>query len=258
MTSLTGPCPVCGHDRQFAFTATVLNKYDADFVHCDACDLLSAAEPHWLEEAYASSMSDIDTGVLARNWKVSRQVAGLLGSWFDNEAQYVDLAGGDGIFVRLMRDLGLDYYWDDPYTTNRFARGFELRRGTPHAAATAIEVIEHVPDPLTFLRESLAATQARALIVTTVLYDGAVPARDWWYYQFETGQHISFMTRRTLQTIARKLGLRLHSRGDLHVFADPALPSLPFRVATTRLRKVQLRAVSRGWTSLTGADSLAL
>ena len=154
-----------------------------------------------------------------------------------------------------MRDLGLDYYWDDPYTTNRFARGFEFNRGDTFAAATAIEVLEHVADPLTFLRAAFADTHARAVVATTTLYEGEVPPRDWWYYQFETGQHISFMTLRTLHVIADKLGCRLHSRGVLHAFAEPGLAALPFRLATSRLYVRQLRRVSRNWVSLTGSDS---
>lgn len=200
-------------------------------------------------------MSDLDTGVLARNWLLSRQIGGLLGAWFGNSPRFVDLAGGDGIFVRLMRDLGLDYYWDDPYTPNRFARYFDMEDGVDHAAATAIEVMEHVPDPIAFIRDSLVKTSAKALVLTTVLYEGEVPATDWWYYQFETGQHISFMTRNTLQVIADTLGCRLYSRGSLHVFARCDLSPVPFRLATSRLYERQLKWVSRHWVPLTGSDS---
>lgn len=248
-------CPVCGHQPRPAFSATLLGRHAADFTQCPHCGLVSALDPHWLDEAYSSPMSAIDTGVLARNWRLSRQIAALLGSWFDDQARYVDLAGGDGILVRLMRDLGLDFAWDDPYTSNRFARGFEHQPGQRYAAATAIEVLEHVPDPMSFLRDCVEATQARAVLTTTTLYAGEVPPSGWWYYQFETGQHITFMTRRTLELIADDLGMRLHSRGDLHVFADPDLPALPFRLAMSRLQPLQLRLVSRGWTPLTGPDS---
>jgi hypothetical protein len=43
---------------------------------------------------------------------------------------------------------------------------------------------------------------------------------DWWYYSFETGQHISFYQRRTFEVIADKLGLSFVSYGGLHVLTD--------------------------------------
>ncbi len=38
---------------------------------------------------------------------------------------FLDYAGGYGVFTRLMRDIGFDFYWHDPYTQNLFANGFE-------------------------------------------------------------------------------------------------------------------------------------
>jgi hypothetical protein len=76
--------------------------------------------------------------------------------------------------------------------------------------------------------EFVAATMKRfasnTLLFTTELYQGnTAPARDWWYYAFDTGQHISFFQRRTLEAMARKLNLRFVSMHGLHVFTERSL-----------------------------------
>lgn len=212
-------CPVCGAPMHAAFEAAVLRSYRVRYFQCDACGLIRTEEPYWLEEAYGDAIARTDTGIVQRNRVVCSRLAELILSHFDPCAAYLDLAGGYGLLVRLMRDQGFDFYWSDRYCSNLLARGFEADKARkPFAALTAFEVLEHVPDPLAFIADAMRDYSSNTLVFSTLLYEGkAVPPMDWWYYSFETGQHISFYQRRTFQLIAARLSLHFHSIRGLHI-----------------------------------------
>ncbi len=215
-------CPICGKQLKQIFVAKVLEKYDATYEQCDGCGFLKASEPHWLDEAYSSAIAATDTGLVARNIAISRKMAGILYFLFNErgEGRYLDVAGGYGMLVRLMRDLGFDFYWDDKYCENLFARGFQKKPdGDAYQAITAIEVMEHLVDPLSFVDEAINNSGADAIIFTTELYSGSAPRpEDWWYYSFSTGQHIGFFCRQTLEALAEKLGFYFVSSRGMHIF----------------------------------------
>ena len=217
-------CPVCQTRMAHAFEAQVLHKYTVQYWHCTGCGLLQSETPYWLDEAYGAAIAVADTGLVQRNIALAFKTAALLYGAFDARAPYVDVAGGYGMLVRLLRDFGFDFYWRDKYCQNQLARGFEASAAPgPIHALTAFEVLEHVPDPLAFVSEALQQHGTRTLIFTTQLFDGAPPAPDWWYYAFGTGQHISFYQRRTLACMAQRLGLRLYSAHGVHILTDRAL-----------------------------------
>ncbi len=230
------PCPICASDRHEAFNATILNKYPVQYFFCPGCGLLQTEKPYWLEEAYGSAIADTDTGLVMRNFSLSAKLAALLYFCFDPKASYVDIAGGYGMLVRLMRDYGFDFYWQDKYCENILARGFDESKAIgPIAGLTAFEVLEHVPDPMLFLSEALARHRAKALVFSTEVYSGnAPPPLDWWYYSFATGQHISFYQQRTLQIIAEKLGLGFYSAHGLHILTEKKLNPLATEILTGR------------------------
>lgn len=221
-----------------SFIAKVLNKHQASYEVCNACGFLRAHEPHWLDEAYSSAIAAADTGLVARNTSLASKVAGAL-YWAmgeRGEGQYLDAAGGYGMLTRIMRDLGFDFYWQDKYCDNLIARGFGYRADLgPCRAVTAMEVLEHLVDPAAFIEETLAAAGAQTLIFTTELYEGEPPRPgDWWYYTFETGQHIGFFQRRTLETLGAKLGLQFSSANGLHVLSKTAVNENLLKLATGR------------------------
>lgn len=226
-------CPVCNGATSRMFTAKVLGKYDAGYLYCQTCGFLHVQDPFWLEEAYNSPIAWADTGIAQRNILLSNVVSNLLYFLFEREGKYVDIAGGYGLFVRLMRDAGFDFYWSDKYTPNLLARGFdaELSPHVQYAAATAFEVMEHVVDPLDFIGTVFRETHTGTFIFSTDLFEGQPPRPDeWWYYSFETGQHVSFYQKRTLQFIAGKLNLQLHSHGMLHILTDRRINPVAFRL----------------------------
>ena len=247
-------CVLCGGTRREVFRAAVLGRHDAGFLFCDACGLLQADQPTWLPEAYMSPLTAADTGAVARNLQL-RDAASIVWSWlFKSSGRFVDLAGGSGLFTRLMRDIGFDYWWSDRYAENLFARGYASDPGTVFDGATAIEVFEHLPDPGNFVHALRADFRPSALLFTTQLFEGEPPGPDWWYYSLATGQHISFYQRRTLQRLADEAGMQLASAGGLHLFSERPFPNMVLRTAGSRLSPVAARLARRGRGSLIEAD----
>lgn len=164
------------------------------------------------------------------------------------------------MFVRMMRDIGLDFYWHDQYAENLFAKGFEYNRERVELI-TCFEVFEHLPEPLAQLEEMLKI--ADTVFFSTELYsEENIPAKqdDWQYFAPEHGQHISFFSIRTLKYIAAKKNLTLVSNHkNLHLFSKKALKRkavLSFLLSAHRLVLVPINEyVCRKMKSKTFSDS---
>ena len=216
---MTVPCPVCDAPCHEAFQADVLHKYRVDYFQCTDCGLVRTEDPYWLEEARASSIADADTGLLARNVDLSKRLCALVYLLNGGRGTYLDASGGYGVMTRLMRDVGLDYFWEDPYCQNLFARGFERKAGQVYSAISALEVLEHVVSPVELLSGYLAEDPAPSILITTETFDGpGAPPRDWWYYSFETGQHVVLYSKESMRRLARRLGTKCVAWRRFHIF----------------------------------------
>ncbi len=216
-------CPVCYSHASLAFNATVLKRHKAEYFVCSNCAYLFTPKPYWLDEAYTSAIASTDTGLVKRNISISSKLASILYFGMNERGQgrYKDIAGGYGMLTRMMRDLGFNFYWEDKYCSNLLAQGFEYRKdhGTCDTV-TAFEVLEHVTNPVSFIEAAMLEAGADTIIFSTVLYDGPPPdPNEWWYYGFSTGQHIGFFQKKTLQTIAKKLGLNFSTANKLHILS---------------------------------------
>lgn len=247
---------MCTQQMVERFTALCLGKYRAIYDQCPHCQLLQVRAPHWLNEAYQRAICLADTGILNRNLMLADRLAALLPR-LGSSGPYLDYGGGIGVLVRLMRDRGFDFRWSDLHARNELARGFEYDVAAgPCSAVTAFEVLEHVERPCEFVEEALAAGQSDSLIFTTVLHNGEPPAPDWWYYAREEGQHISFFSRRSLEEVGSRLGLRFLSNGWLHMFTRRELSEAAFFGAISRSARLIARLRPRN--SLVEQDHLAM
>jgi hypothetical protein len=245
-------CAVCASAMEERFRATVMKRHAAAYYRCPRCGYLCTEPPYWLDEAYRSPINASDTGILQRNLTLSRLTAVLLYGLHGRSGRFVDYAGGHGILTRLMRDLGFDFYWHDPYCPNLFARGFEYSMGGwKPDLLTCYEAFEHFVSPPEELEKMLAV--CRNILFTTELLPQPVPSPgEWRYYGLDHGQHVSFYSPETLERLAGRYRLNLVSDGrSIHLLSDRKVGNARFRalLALGALCPVRLlRAFSGGRT----------
>ena len=223
-------CKICDSKMNLVFSHQLIKKYLVSYYKRDNCDFLCTEDPYWLNDAYSSAIANSDTGIIDRNLYFRKKIPIILKLLSCNleHGKFLDFAGGGGIFVRLMRDLGLDFYWYDKYCSNWLANGFEADLNKKYSAVTTFESFEHFVDPLIEIKNLL--TYSDTIVFSTVLLPTDLPSIDWWYYAFETGQHISFYSKKTLQIIAENFGYKFYNFGMIHCLTKQNINPMLIRI----------------------------
>lgn len=241
-------CPVCHSRMRPLFRHLLLSKYEVDYFSCLTCGLIQTEDPYWLEEAYGNAISSLDTGILHRNIRTRRYLEPLIELLGLGRGCFADIGGGYGTLTRLMRDIGYDCSTHDPYCDNIFAKDFEVTPGRRYDAVFAFEVLEHVGDPIDFITQAFSTYKTKTLLFSTCTFE-STPGVTWWYYSFDSGQHISFYQPRTLRHLAEMAGCRYYRVNEsIHIITDRNLgfiansiikrtPLLVGFAALTRIRR---------------------
>ncbi len=190
--------------------------------------------PYWLDEAYEKAINDGDIGLVQRNLIFSKLTHAVISTFFDSEKKFLDYGGGYGLFVRLMRDKGFDFYRHDLFCQNLFAETFEAKisADSSFALMTAFEVFEHLVNPQQEI-EQMAAVSRNILFSTILLPTPAPLPEQWWYFGLDHGQHVSLYTLKSLRIIADKLGLNLYSNGaSFHLLTEKKISNTLFKLVT--------------------------
>lgn len=217
-------CRICSSDTKIAFREKVLNKHNVVYYQCNNCGYLFTEEPYWLNEAYESAINISDTGIIYRNTQFSKICSVIIDIYFNRHQKFLDYAGGYGLFTRMMRDIGFDFYWIDKYSENLLSRGFEYNENKKDnfEVVTAFEVFEHFIDPVKELEDIL--NHSKNIIFSTELLPNPIPKpADWWYYGFTHGQHVSFYTREALSILGKRYDLNFYSMKGIHIFSQKKL-----------------------------------
>ncbi|NBV47398.1 MAG: class I SAM-dependent methyltransferase [Planctomycetia bacterium] len=247
------PCKICEQRSDKLFTHRILGKYDIDYFQCPACGFSQTEPPYWLKEAYAESMNLGDTGQVVRNQRAQRFLVPLLYFLFDTDKPFLDFAGGHGLFTPMMRDIGLDYYWDDQYTENMFARGFARSLdSTRFELISAFEVFEHFDNPREQILSLLHHTDS--VFFTTELVPVPAPREDWWYYGFDHGQHIAFHSWGSMRYLCETHGLHFHTRRGFHLLTRRRISPLAYRWVMDSTHYGLLDWTARSFRSKTISD----
>ena len=249
-------CKICEASTSGVGEQLVLARHKAEYRRCINCGYMFIVEPFWLEEAYSTAITALDTGIVERNLWLADAMCGLLKWSLPNVRTCVDYGGGTGLLVRLMRDRGYDFRWRDAYAPNLLARGFDAVAGEHFDLLTAFELVEHLPDPWPVFEEFRAL--APRFVISTELLPADPRLDQWWYFAPETGQHIGFFTRRSLEIVAERLGMQVWSNDrNLHVLSHERVSERLLRVLRKPVRARVLSWAARG-RSLAHPDAAAL
>ncbi len=225
-------CKICNTDTDIIFKAKILNKYDVDYFKCGQCAFIQTENPYWLEESYSNAITQLDIGLANRNYDLSKKTNIIINAFFNKKADFLDFAGGYGMLVRLMRDKGFNFYRQDKYCENIFAKHFDITDTSiqKFELATAFEVFEHLTNPMQEIDEILS--YADSILFSTMLQPSEnVDPSNWWYVSPEIGQHIALYHYHSLKTISALKGLNLYSDGKyLHLLTKKKINSTLFKL----------------------------
>ena len=209
-------CRLCEGYLRSKFKLTVLDKYEVDYLECECCKSLQTEVPYWSDEAYMDrNLAIADTGAAQRT--ISNLAACYAVARLFRLTKCIDLGGGDGLLCRLLRDHNFNCYVTDKYTTPTYAQGYSIPNFYVTDLASAFEVIEHFQYPKSDL-DILFQYRPKLVLVTTGIYTGQ--DKSWWYLSPNSGQHIFFYSKKSLQIIAKKYNYQLLISGGYTLFYE--------------------------------------
>ncbi len=221
-------CKICGSVSHLFDQALILNQYTINYFKCSACHFIQTETPYWLEESYDRPIAKSDVGLVSRSSSSAQVTAKIISLYFNSKGKFIDYGCGYGLFVRMMRDKGFDFYGYDKYCQNLFSESFEADLDQKYELVTAFEVFEHFVEPLEEIEKLLRLS--RNILFSTQLLPAAHPKpNDWWYYALHEGQHISLYTPQSLVKIAQRFNLNCYSDGSsFHLLTEKKLPQSLF------------------------------
>ena len=119
-------CHICQNKTSDIFQTKILKKYDVSYHQCSSCRFIQTDDPFWLPEAYENIITSLDIGLISRNLYLQEQVPNIINTCFTEAQSMLDYGGGYGMFVRMMRDKGFDFYRQDIYCDNLFSKHFDI------------------------------------------------------------------------------------------------------------------------------------
>ena len=217
-------CRFCNNETDFLCSSEILT-FSATYTICITCKSVQVDSPHWIGDVHRKAISSFDVGLVSRGVSASKLISVFFFLQRELTIIGIDWGGGTGLLTRLLRDLGLNFKTHDKYATNIMAEGFSADddlANEEYDAVSAIECMEHLENPVSQLLNSVSGTSY--FIFTTEILPDPLPdpaKKEWWYYMPDSGQHITFASKKGLDILAKRLNFRYNTTfGSIHVFSN--------------------------------------
>jgi hypothetical protein len=140
-------CRLCGNLAHFSFQKKIISKHDINYFHCQTCGALQTEEPYWLDEAYQPINEQLDTGQFIRCLHNAAFLDAVTSQLNLSNEPLIDYGCGSGLTARILRDVGINAYGYDTYSTPRLLMGFQTETLEGASIINLCEVAEHFHNP---------------------------------------------------------------------------------------------------------------
>lgn len=241
-------CNICNSLSNFVFNKKILHKYEVSYFKCSSCGFMQTEKPYWLAEAYELPFTPLDVYLVSRPLEFSQLTENLILKYFDYKGKFLDYGGGIGVFTRMMRDRGIQFYRQDKYAQNLFTQFFDIcdlaEAERKFELVTCFEVLEHLENPLNEINE-IFSLSSHVLFSTLLQPSLGVDELESWSYIAELhGQHISFFTKKSMKIIAEKFGCFYYQdkhQPMLHLFTPKKIDNFDFFIQEQYKNKLSYR-----------------
>ena len=189
---------------------------------CSCCGLVQAVATGNLVDEY----SDLDDPAYLATWRARVRQAESLVSFaqrFVRTGTHLDVGAAYGALVAVAAARGFDTTGIDPsvpMTEEARRRGLPVLTGTlpdirvagPYDLVTAVDVLEHIADPMGLLRTIHAITRPQRVMLLATPDVESLAAKllghRWWHYRVA---HVSYFSQVTLARALRESGFTLEA-----------------------------------------------
>ncbi len=222
----TTHCRLCRSATSQVFTRTVLFTHQVAYFHCPSCGGLQTEFPYWLTASRVPQSECFNGGNASQiltNFLLLRRVLEILN--VRPKDRCVDFAGESGLFSRLMRDIGYQFFNFSKvgvnFTNAEFCVGGTWDKFNRSVRLTTIfNKAENFIDPLAEW-DAIFSTTTDYILGSTEIYSGQ--DSNWDYLAPESGQRTFFYSPATLAQIAMRHRWSAYTLGNYFLLARAPL-----------------------------------
>lgn len=191
------------------------SKNRIEYCECINCGLVFSPKLcNWSKEEFSKFIYNKDYIKVDPQYKKERaeHFAYFLNSTFGHlPLSHLDYGGGNGVLSNTLKKLGWNSTFCDPfYNVEIPNKKFEL--------VTAIEVVEHHPNPKLFISEIYEVLSDKGIVVfSTGISDYHADPLNWWYTAPRNG-HVVIYTTKALELLFALKNMKLFAMSDRNLF----------------------------------------